>query len=138
MNNVLIANNSFINGFGNPDRGEGGVIISGGDHLNVRFENNIVQQEEELPVIATGPLPGVTYSHNLWSKEPVEAATGPGDIIADPLLAHVGDPFSPDWFRLTSASPAINNALNLPEVIFDFFNLTRDSSPDRGASEFFP
>ena len=53
MNNVLIANNIFMNGIGDPNRGEGGIIISQGDHQNVRFENNLVQQDGDLPVIAT-------------------------------------------------------------------------------------
>ncbi len=138
MNNVLIANNTFINGIGNLSDGRGGVIISRGDHKNVRFENNLVQQDGNLPVIATVSQPGVTYSHNLWSKPPYNAASGSGDIIANPLLAHTGDPFSPDWFRLSGSSPAINHALSLPEVLYDFFSLIRDSNPDMGAIEFFP
>jgi hypothetical protein len=136
MNNVLIANNTFVNGIGDRNHGEGGVIISLGQHQNVRFEDNIVQQDGNLPVIATHDQPGVTYSHNLWSKTPYPAASGPGDIIGDPLLANSGDPYLPNWFRLTDFSPAIDAAIPLPEVTVDFFGTSRGDLPDLGAIEF--
>ena len=69
--------------------GQGGVIIGKGDHTNVRFENNLVVQDGSLPVIATIAQAGITYSNNLWSKTPYAAASGPGDVIADPRLAKV-------------------------------------------------
>lgn len=138
MNNVLIAHNTFVNGIGDPGRGRGGVIISEGDHQNVRFENNLVQQDGELPVIATVEQSGIAYSHNLWSKTPWGPASGPGDITGDPLLKHIGNPDDPDWYRLTVTSPAIGHALSIPEVLFDFFNLARGGSPDMGAIEYVP
>ena len=138
MKNVLIGNNTFVNGIGDPNLGRGGVIISQGTHQNVRFENNLVQQDGALPVIATIDQPGVTYSHNLWSKQPWEAASGPGDIIGDPLLTHTADPFTPAWYRLTGQSPAINGAFSLPNVIYDYFQNLRETSPDIGAHEFIP
>ena len=138
MNNVLIANNTFVNGIGDPNRGRGGVIISAGDHQNVRFENNLVQQDGVLPVIATVEQSGISYSYNLWSKTPWAPASGPGDIIGDPLLERSSSPYDPAWYRLTVASPAINHALSIPEVLFDFFNLARDGSPDMGAIEYIP
>jgi hypothetical protein len=138
MNNVLIANNTFINGIGDSNHGEGGVIISAGAHQNVRFENNIVQQDGDLPVIATLDQPGVTYSNNFWSKTPYPEASGPGDIIGDPLFAHTGeDPYQPEWYKITGVSPAINGALSLSEVIVDFFDMNRVTTPDIGANEFF-
>jgi hypothetical protein len=138
MNNVLIANNTFVNSIG-----RNGVIISDGPHQDVRFLNNIVQQDDELdeydwPVIGTFYNPEVTFSHNIWSKEPLDAASGPGDIVADPELARTGDPFAPAWFNLTASSPGIDNALLLPEVLVDFYSRARGSAPDRGAVEYFP
>ena len=133
-----MAKNTFREGLGYPDNEEGGVIIREGVQQDVRFENNIVQQDGELPVIATIDQPGVTYSHNLWSKSPYEAASGAGDIIANPLLQRTGDLFSPNWFRLTGSSPAIDHALSIPEVRLDFFGLARGNSPDMGAVEYFP
>jgi len=133
MNNVLIAFNSFVNGYNGS-----GVTISEGIHQNVRFENNLVQQDGELPVIATIEQTGITYSHNLWSKPPYNAAVGPGDVIGDPLLAKTGDPFEPDWYRLIALSPAVDQALSISEVIVDYFGFSRDSAPDIGAIEYLP
>jgi hypothetical protein len=131
MNNVLIANNTFVNAI-NPSWG-GNVIIAHGDHQGVRFENNIVQQDDNKPVIVTASQPGVSYSHNLWSKAPQAAASGPDDIVGNPLLNRTGTFYDPDWYHLTAASPAIDHGLSIPEVLVDFFNLIRDSSPDMGA-----
>jgi len=138
MNNVLIANNTFVNAFGEPERGRGNVLISQGDHVNVVFTNNLVMQDGDLPVIATIDQPGVTYSYNLWSKEPYDAASGPGDVIGDPMLMQVGEPFFADWFRLMDTSPAIGAAISLPDVSDDFFASLRDVAPDMGAVEYVP
>ncbi len=138
MNNVLIANNTFVNGTGDVSNGEGGVIISKGDHQNVRFENNLIQQDGNLPVIATHEQPGITYSHNLWSKTPNSAATGLGDVIGNPLFINSGDPYNPEWYKLTGYSPAVNQALPLQQVFVDYFGVNREAWPDIGASEFFP
>lgn len=138
MYNVLIANNTFVNATGESSLGQGNVIIGLGEHFNVRFINNLVRQDDALPVIATINQPGVYYSNNLWSDPPYPAASGPGDIIADPLLAEFGSPFSPDWFRLLATSPAIGHALSLPEVLVDYFANWRGSMPDMGAVEDFP
>jgi Right handed beta helix region len=134
MTNVLIANNTFVNGIGSPSNGNCNIILDPAVNSNVRFENNIVLQEDGLlPVIGTLEQPGVSYSHNLWSENPVSAASGPGDWIGDPQLARIGQPYSVNWFFLTSASPAINAALSLPEVVVDFLGNYRKDSPDIGA-----
>ncbi len=138
MNNVLIANNTFVNGIGETDHYRANVMIAAGNHQNVRFENNIIQQEDDLPVIDTVSQAGVTYSHNLWSSTPEAAATGPGDIIADPLFSHLGDPFSPEWYKLSELSPAVNSAVTLAEVTVDYYGFNRLPQPDMGAHEFFP
>jgi hypothetical protein len=137
MNNVLIANNTFVNGIGEFYLGRGGVIIDEGTHQNVRFENNLVKQDGNLPVISTMAQSDISYTHNLWSKTPYLAASGEGDIIADPLLAQIGDPSNADWFMLTSISPAINGAISLPDITMDYFWNIREQTPDMGAHEFF-
>jgi hypothetical protein len=132
INNILIANNMFINASGSAS------VILKGYHQNVRFINNIVQQDGSLPLLEINEDPQVTFSNNLWSKNPPSKADGPGDIINDPLLSHTGDPYSTDWFKLTNSSPAINAATPLPEVVVDFFGILREATPDMGAIEFFP
>jgi hypothetical protein len=136
MDNVLIANNTFVNGTGSSSNGEGGVIIGAGTHINSNFYNNLVVQDgTSLPAIATISQPGITYSHNLWSKTPLSAASGVGDVIGDPLLSKVGTPFSADWYRLTNASPAIASGTVSSNVTSDYFGTARDGSPDIGANE---
>jgi parallel beta-helix repeat protein len=135
MHNVLIANNTFVN-----SRTESGVLFKDGLLFeNVKFYNNLVMQDGDLPIIyVANSHPGLSFSNNLWSKLPKNAASGPGDIIGDPLLAETGDPYSPEWFKLTGYSPAISQALTLPQVFIDFFGVNREAPPDIGASEFFP
>jgi hypothetical protein len=137
MNNVLIANNTFVNSLSN-DMGHRNVDIGSGSHQNVRFFNNVILQENSLPIEDITDNPQVVLSNNLWSQSPRAIILGTGDIVADPLLQHTGGPFTPDWFRLTSLSPAINKALKLPEVLVDYFNTLRDAYPDIGAIEFTP
>jgi hypothetical protein len=74
----------------------------------------------------------------LWSKTPPTSASGAGDIIGDPLLAHNGEQYAPEWFTLTLFSPAIDLAFKLPEVEVDYFGNIREAIPDIGANEFFP
>ena len=53
------------------------------------------------------------------------------------MLAEAGDPFAPDWFRLTEYSPVIYKALVIPEIRDDYFGTARGSSPEMGAIEYF-
>jgi len=131
-NNVLIANNTFVNGIN-----KGGVVIRG-YHQNVRFENNLVLQDGPLPIIAIDLDPDLSFSSNFWSKSPSKDAIGPGDVIGNPRLVKTGEPNTPGWFRLTEFSPAIGKAKIIPEIIVDYFNIPRDSKPDLGAIEYFP
>jgi len=130
--NVLIANNTFVNGIIT-----GGVLLRS-DHQNVSFANNLIQQDGPLPIITITDNPDVNFSNNLWSQAPVETASGSGDIIADPQLAKRGTPYAVEWFELTALSPAIDKALSHPEVTVDYFSNPRDNRPDMGAVEYIP
>ena len=129
--NVLIANNSFIN-----SRSTSGVQIDAGPHQNVRFYNNIVQQDGSLPVAGVDSGSGITFSHNLWSKKPPSIASGAGDIIADPLLTKTGNFTSPAWYQLQASSPARDSAVRISEVVSDFFGKSKGDLPDIGAFEY--
>lgn len=132
MLNVLIANNTFVN-----STDEAGVEFKVGSYQNVIFMNNIVRQDGPYPVIRVeDDHPGLTFSYNLWSKTPRTSASGPGDLIADPLFTETGDPYSPEWFMLNNNSPAINKAFSLPNVTYDYFWNLREPTPDMGAHEF--
>jgi hypothetical protein len=124
MNNVLIANNTFVD-----STGTAGVVIATGTHNNVRFLNNIVMQSDGLPVANINSL--VVLGSNLWSK--TSSRLGTGDIVGNPLFQMgTGTPL-PEWFKLTTGSPAINKALVLPEVTVDFLNVLRSTTPTIGA-----
>ena len=133
MTNVLIANNTFVN-----STGEANIRISKDlSFVNVSFINNIIQQDGELPIISLPTNhPGLAFSNNLWSKPPNSSASGPGDFIGNPLFEQTGDPYSPVWFKLSEASPAIDRALSLPNITHDFFGNPREAIPDMGAHEF--
>lgn len=133
MNNVLIANNSFVNSIATSN-----IKILRGDHQNVEISNNIIQQDGQLLIIIVEQNPDLSFNNNLWSKTPPTAASGVGDVIGDPLLTHNGDQYSPEWYILTSFSPAIDGAFTLPEVEVDYFGNSREAIPDIGANEFFP
>jgi hypothetical protein len=128
MKNVLIANNTFVNSI----RGAG-VVISQAAHVNVRFENNIVEQDDALPVISAST--NVTYAANLWSKNPGSTATGPGDYVGDPRLSKSGSPFAPAWYQPADGSSSVDTAKPLSEVTVDYFGNLRSSIPDKGAIE---
>ena len=131
MKNVLIANNTFVNSINTS-----GIIIHTGTHQNVRFMNNVIQQDGGLLIIDLDDATGIALSHNLWSKAPSAQASGYGDIIGDPVLAHYGDKYSAEWFRLTELSPAIDVAISLPETLVDYLEVSREPPPDMGAIEF--
>jgi Right handed beta helix region/Pel9A-like, right handed beta helix region len=133
MKNVLIANNTFINSIQ-----ETGVNISDGlSFVNVQFVNNLVQQDGNLEIIMLpNNHPGLTLSNNLWSKTPPQAAISGTDVFGNPLLAQGGSHFVPEYYKLTSQSPAINKAVALPQVTVDFFEIPRGASPDIGANEY--
>lgn len=133
--NNLYANNTFYNSDGNTNEPVN-VLLNPGTCTNCRFINNIVVQDDDRHIISVEGT-GFTLSNNLWSKTPPNNASGPGDITGDPHLAQTGDPYSPEWFRLADASPAIDNGISLPEVTVDYFNRGRWPPFDIGATEYF-
>jgi len=131
--NNTIANNTVINNF---SYGEGiGFDSPSGTNQNTIVENNLVQ------VVGTPlnspTISGLTFSHNMYSKTP--SYLGAGDLVGNPLLANssqsVDSSIDPNWYTLTSSSPAIGRALVLSDVQTDYFGTVRGSSPDIGAHE---
>ncbi len=137
MTNVLFANNTFINGSGGSSGGNANIILDKGVNSNVRFINNIVHQDNDLPLISIEDFSGLTHSYNLWSKNPGFSLTT-GEIIGDPKLAKIGSPFNSGWYELTIPSPAKDKATLLIEVTVDFLSRFRGQKPDIGAMELLP
>lgn len=131
MVNVLVAHNTFVN-----SREGTNLLISQGDHQNVRIAANVFEQDDSLPVAQVISNPELHFSSNLWSKSPPSAASAANDVIGNPQLARAGQAVTSDWFKLRSTSPARNRGMVLPEVTQDFFGIARGTSPDIGAIEF--
>jgi hypothetical protein len=133
LNNVLIANNTFVNALNQNIR-----IGAGEGHSNTKFENNIILQEDSADISYIGSTTGITFAKNIWSKVS-SSGSGATDIIANPLLAKVGSTGATSltylYFELLDGSPAIDAGLNLAEVSVDYLGNSRGASTSIGALE---
>jgi hypothetical protein len=148
--NWTIANNTFVNAQKTADDIASGYNMNVyfrpqlANFINSRFQNNIILEEDarQVPINTSlvTPHAGFEFAANLWSKAPVSAATGPGDVIGNPLLAQAGGTgageLTGDYFRITAGSPAISKAAPLDEVADDYFGTARGAPPDIGAHEY--
>ena len=136
MTGSLVANNTFIN-----STNMWNVQISGDNLKSGFFKNNVISQDDALPCIFVESGSGVTFCNNLFNKHYDSRAEGSGDITGDPLIAGTGEiaagKLKAGFFMLTSASPAIDKGVSLPEVRDDIFKNKRSNLPDIGAHEFY-
>lgn len=136
--NNLYAYNTFVNA-GGITTSPYNVLFYAGTATNGLFENNIVDQEDSLPIGTEGGT-GITFSHNLWSKAPPSNMNGLGDVIGNPALSKAGSfvqgQLSGNYFKLLSSSYAIGKALAISNVIDDYFGNTRGSAPDIGGDQY--
>ncbi len=131
LDNVIIANNTIINGDLNVGSNDYNFA-----HINSQIKNNIITGSgSSVPQGA-----GLTFSNNNWPSTPTDFAAGTDDIIGDPILALSGSTsagaLTGDYFKLLSNSPTIQAGSALSEVTYDFFNNTRNNAPDIGGHEF--
>jgi hypothetical protein len=133
--NALIAHNTFVNSVDSTN-----IQISRGTHINSQFINNIILQEDSLPVAIVDTKVGFTYSHNLWSKKPPLNSSGDFDIIANPMIKRIGSVsqglLTPEYFKISASSPARDHGISIGRVREDFFRSNRDNQPDMGGHEF--
>jgi hypothetical protein len=128
LDNILIANNTFVNSIYYACV----QIYDNIEVINSKFENNIIVQDDALPV--SGPFPvNLTLGHNLWSKTADLSAQGTGDIFGDPLFVG-GSPYLALSYRLQNNSPAINAGADVG-LTTDFYNHSIKGLPDLGAIE---
>jgi hypothetical protein len=111
------------------------ILFNSGSAANAQFMNNLIVQEDESGIGYSAGT-GIIFSHNLWSKSPPKKMLGKSSIVKDPLFTRLGSTYSPDWYILTSESPAIGKAMPLAEISLDFFGTVRDLHPEIGAIEF--
>ena len=148
INNLLIANNTFVNS--TSDSGDGYnsnmSIAQYGTPISVIVKNNIIIQNGTVnPYVGYVTANGIIFSNNLWysSISHVAGATGSGDVNADPKLINVSSarvvttPLAATSYKLLSSSPAINAGTSIG-VNTDFLNNTRVGIPDIGAYEYIP
>jgi len=132
MNQFFISNNTFVN-----STEESCIYIKDSPiHYDTYIENNIIEQDNSLPVIIVSSNPELHFSNNLWSKTPDVDARDIGDIIGNPMLAHVDNYSNPLWFRLLPSSPAIDHAIVTSKVTDDYWENSRGNSPDIGGHEY--
>lgn len=137
LEDTLVAHNTFVDAHSNPNGRATNINIGTGAHVNTKFENNIVIQDDVTGNI--GNSSGrVQFSNNLWSKTPPSNMQGAGDMVVDPKIARTGSTaagkLSADYFRISGDSPVINKAKVL-SIAEDYFGNKRNS-PDIGAHEY--
>jgi hypothetical protein len=129
LNNVLIANNTIVDG--NLLTGSGGNIVN----TNSQIRNNIILGTNS----AVPSKSGITFSSNNWATTPSLAATST-DIAGDPRIARSGTTtpgtLTSAYFKLSGSSPVIDTATPLNAVPKDFYQVARGTAPDIGGHEF--
>jgi len=122
--NLTVAHNTFVNAVSNPEAERDTIAIAllRGDHLNVRFENNIIYQQESTIAYAAKD-PELIFGKNFWLQPPPASAAGPGDIVGDPQLADPNAALVPgkveiDWFKPLPSSPALAAGIG-PQAYLD-------------------
>ncbi|MDD5053148.1 MAG: carbohydrate binding domain-containing protein [Sulfuricurvum sp.] len=132
LNNVLIANNTII---------DGPLITGFGGTMNITNTNSQIRNNIILGSGCSVPnATGITFSNNNWSVTPL-AATSTSDVIGNPQIARTGSTapgqLTANYFMLTSCfSPVINKALVLSQVTGDYFGTSRGNLPDIGGQEY--
>jgi hypothetical protein len=144
MQNVLVANNTFVDATGTaPGAAFSIAAPTGISHVNARIANNIIVQDDSKAIGSlASPADGLTFSHNIWSKSPPSSMMGTRSIVDDPLVTRAGTvapgALTGDYFRIAAGSPAIDAAAALAEVTDDYFGDPRPvgASPDMGGYEY--
>jgi hypothetical protein len=147
LTNVTIANNTIVNARGDSSSGYNmGVYFrpSLTSFSNSVFSNNIVVEDASgrVPVSVPSSHSGFTFSYNNWSKTPIAAAQGTGDVIGSPKLLKTGltgpGQLGGEYFEISADSPALDRGRAVSGVTDDFFSNRRPvgTYPDIGGHEF--
>jgi len=145
LNGFFCAYNTFINSTGNIGEGYNmGVFIRPDttSYIDCVFTNNIVIEEDSqrVPIYVESSHSGLTFSYNCWSKTPIAAAQGTGDVVGDPKVAKTppsgAGTLTANYFKILYTSPAIGAAVVLAEVTEDYFETARGDDPDMGGHEY--
>jgi hypothetical protein len=131
-NNTIVSNSVYSKGIAIG-------LPKGVTHQNTVITNNLVLINNGTPGYSENNT-GLTFSKNLWSKNPDPSVAGAGDIVGDPLLSNPllaldnqNAAISTDWYMPSPASPAINKAGVIACVTTDLLGTARGNNPDIGA-----
>lgn len=135
LNNVLIANNTVVNGrikTGNKNR-LGNIV-----NRNSRIVNNLVIDADATAMVPSAD--GLLFANNLWSNMPVAAALGTHSLVANPMLVAGGPTgagkLTREYFALAPKSPARRAGMSLPGIVtVDALGHARKDPPTIGAYE---
>jgi hypothetical protein len=163
-NNIIVNNNTILAASTAPQPyvvdfvGSGAVTISSGASLVIR--NNIFGFESPasngIYILAPNAIIGtLSIDYNLyWNSTLANSFYFKGSyqnwtdwnkhgydthslFNTDPLFINKSESYSKDLdFVLQNNSPAINKGTNLSEITHDYFDNTRDATPDIGAYEY--
>ena len=131
LNNVLIANNTIVDGNLYVGAGGGNNIVN----VNSQIRNNIITGTG-----STVPSNrGITFSNNNWGATPALAVSA-SDVIGAPKIARTGATGSGElaaaYFKVSGSSPVIRRGTPLTAVVTDFFLTPRPSVPTIGGHEY--
>ncbi|HLX62879.1 MAG TPA: PKD domain-containing protein [Planctomycetota bacterium] len=103
-------------------------------HSNAVFCNNICFQSSlGTQVVLPTSLAGLSFSHNVWNGAAAGAASGSGDVNANPLFVNPGT-FNAADYKLQANSPAAAMGMTVTAVTTDFFGTARTQPLDCGAA----
>lgn len=126
LHNTVIANNTFY-------KGSAALLwIDASAHTSTYVENNIFDQVGNAMTQISGS--GVTYRNNNWYGGSAGAASGGGDVLADPRLANPGGLTAADY-KLTTLSPVVAVGVSISSVTTDYFGVARGVTFDIGAHQ---
>jgi PKD repeat protein len=137
LDNILVANNTFINSIYGCN-----IIVAGvgetSNNVNSSYRNNIIVQEDGSyciwPVEAS-KLVGITFSNNLYNKSYDSDCIGAGDVISTNHISRSGSYTNTNYYTLSSSSDAIDAGVDI-SINYDFGENARDANPDIGAYEY--
>jgi len=132
ITNLLVANNTFVNSHTTATI----KMEDSTGHSNVNIKNNIVRQDDSLPVAVAYTNSEVHFDYNCWSKTAPPAAQGVNDITADPDLAETDNYDNPLWYKILATSPCRGEGTPLVSVTDDYWEIERADPPCIGAHEY--
>lgn len=110
------------------------VWLEADSHAGNIIQSNIFYQSGG-GVMLLGSAAGTTFRANNWYGGTPGAASGAGDVIADPRLVNAGGRTATDY-KLTDLSPDLLSGLALAAITTDYFGTPRAGLFDIGAHQF--